>query len=222
MKKLFMMVMLLLLFCSTCIASYSPSKMKIGDVDGQWTYIGRYSAPKNFSGYIKDFVLYAQPYNMQTEQTKGRNMYDVYFYHVHNNELYNQEEGVGCRWYVDEKTGATYRLEYNCVLKLVLLDATGKPVLESGPDGQTIIVSITGRPHGPQQIFRLELTHCCTYDAVSHQLLSDIKDFNELNRVSRISSQAHNILNKFGDKEFGDNMYRRAARMSNCPVNSGR
>ena len=50
MKKICIMVMLLLILCTTCIASQSPSKMKIGDTDGQWTYIGIYKSPESVSG----------------------------------------------------------------------------------------------------------------------------------------------------------------------------
>ena len=195
--------------------STEATKMKIGDVDGQWTYIGRYGIPGDATVTIINFVLYAQPY--QTEKMNVEGLYDVYFYHVHG-ELNNQEEGVGCRRYTDERTGESKNLlGYNCVLKLVPLDKTGKPILKSGPDGATLIVSVIGGPSGPQQIFRLYLTHYRAYDAISHQLLSDVKDLNVINRGLRISDQAHNMLNKYGDKEFGDNMYRRAARMSNCP-----
>ena len=218
MKKICMIVMFLLILCSTCMASYSPSKIKIGDTDGQWTYIGRYEVPETDSFTTREFVLYAQPYNMQKEKTKDGYLYDVYFYHVHSNDWYSQEEGVGCGWYRNEKTGEImYQKAYNCVFKLIPLDKTGKPILKSGYNGATIIISITGRPHGPQQIFRLSLTHYRTYDAISHQLLSDIKDLNALNRTNKISDNEHNMLNKFGDRSFGDNVYRRAARMSNCP-----
>ena len=202
--------MLLLILCSTCIASHSPSKMKIGDTDGQWTYIGRYKSPEIKSPTIKDFILYAQPC-ADTDEMKDYN-YDVYFYHEHNKEYYNQKDGVGCGWYKNE---ITYQKAYNCVIKLIPLDRTGKPILVSGSDGETIIVSITGYPRGPQQIFVLDVTSCRTYDAISHQLLTDLK--NGLNDVSRISDNEHNMLNKFGDRSFGDNVYRRAARMSNCP-----
>ena len=213
MKKICIMVMLLLILCTTCIASQSPSKMKIGDTDGQWTYIGIYKSPEIKSPTIKDFILYAQP-RADTDKPKDYN-YDVYFHHVHNKEYYNQKDGVGCGWYKNEQTGEMLQKAYNCVIKLIPLDKTGKPILVSGPDGETIILSITGYPRGPQQIFALNLTSCRTYDAISHQLITDLKE--GLNNVSRISGNEHNILNKFGDKSFGDNVYRRAARMSNCP-----
>lgn len=206
-----MMVMFMLLICSICAASVSPSKMKIGDVEGQWTYIGRYGVPSRVT--IKEFVLYAQPH--------PNGGFDVYFYHKHGNDLYNQEDGVGCCKYTNETTGESYQSGYNCVLKLVPVDETGKPILKSGSDGATIILSLTGHPRGPQQIFRLDLTRYRTYDAISHKLLLDIKEDSSnhsLNSVTRNSSQGHNVLGKDGDKEFGDNMYRRAARMSNCPL----
>lgn len=197
--------------------STEATKMKIGDVDGQWTYVGRYGIPEGSRVTIKEFIMYAQPY--QAEKRNGDGLHDVYFYHVHGNDLYSQEEGVGCRRYTDERTGESYLLGYNCVLKMVPLDETGKPILKSGPDGATVILTLTGRPHGPQQIYRLSLDRYRAYDAISHQLLVDIKEApgSQLNSVDRISGQAHSMLNKYGDKEFGDNMYRRAARMSNCP-----
>lgn len=213
MKKICTIVMLLLLLCTTCVASQSPSKMKIGDTDGQWTYIGIYKSPEIESPTIKDFILYAQPC-ANTDETRNYN-YDVYFYHVHNKEYYNQKDGVGCGWYKNEQTGEMFQKAYNCVIKLIPVDKTGKPILVSGPDGETIIISVTGYPRGPQQVFALNLTSCHTYDAISHQLLTDIKE--GLNNVSRISDNEHNILNKFGDRSFRDNVYRRAARMSNCP-----
>ena len=200
--------------------STDTTKLKIGDVDGQWTYIGRYGLPEGSNVTIKEFVLYAQPFH--TEKMNVAALHDVYFYHVHGTDLYSQEEGVGCAWYTDERTGKKWKTGYNCVFKLVPLDRAGKPILESGPDGATIILSVIGRPHGPQQIFRLNLARYRTYDAISHQLLLDVKDApnNSLNRVSQKTlrnGQLHNMLNEYGAKDFGDNMYRRAARMSNCP-----
>ena len=229
MKKISLMAMFLLLVCSICTASFSPSKMKIGDVDGQWTYIGRYCADNCTT--LKEWVMFAQPYN---EQAEKMGVMDVYFYHAHKTgiNLYStgiNEEGAGCLKYLVEKTGEKYQRGYNCILKLVKLDKKGNPLRKPGLEGSTMLLSFVGYP-GPQGFFRCKIMHYRVYDALTHQLISDVnaKDNLKLEEILNRGVQDYTtqyeqaMYKKYGKDVYRDkinsNMYWKAASMSNCPV----
>ena len=227
MKKICVMAMFLLLICSICTASFSPSKMKIGDVDGEWTYIGRYRTDDRDFTTLKEWVMFAQPYNEQTEKT---GVVDVYFYHVHKTDvnLYTtgiNEEGVGCIKYLVENTGETYQRGYNCILKLVKLDKKGNPLRKPGIEGSTMLLSFIGYP-GPQGFLRCKIMHYRAYDALTHQLISDVnaKDNSEVNMMLNDGVEYHNKYIEKMHKKYGNNgyklfdMYWKAASISNCPI----
>ena len=222
MKKICMMVMFLFLLCATCTASFSPPKMKIGDVDGQWTYIGRYRAQVGDNKTLKELILFSQPYNEQTE-TEG--VFDVYYYHVHNSSA--NEEGAGCKRHKIEQTGETYHSLYNCILKLVQLDKTGKPIRKSGDDGATMVVSVIA--YQGAQGLRFKILHYRTYETMSNKLILDADARNNqkleeiLNRgIAYYFLYEQEMFKKYGKDAYRDkiksNMFWRAASVSNCPL----
>ena len=137
------------------ITGLVPLPMDIGATDGEWTYLGRFMAPENFSSPLEWQTRMTQ----YTGSAEANNLYDVYFYHSH----YGNSDGQGCP---KGNIGA-----YKCVLKFVPLDRNGRPVNKSGEYYGTHLLSMTGATKG---VFAACVLRLRTFDSVTHQQLVDV------------------------------------------------
>ncbi len=137
------------------ITGLVPLPMDIGATDGEWTYLGRFMAPENFSSPLEWQTRMTQ----YTGSAEANNLYDVYFYHSH----YGNSDGQGCP---KGNIGA-----YKCVLKFVPLGRNGRPVNKSGEYYGTHLLSMTGATKG---VFAACVLRLRTFDSVTHQQLVDV------------------------------------------------
>jgi len=148
------------------ITGLVPMPMAIGASDGEWTYMGRYIAPSNFSSPLEWQTRMTQ----YTGSSEANNLYDAYFYHSH----YGDGDGQGCP---KGNIGA-----YKCVLKFVPLDRNGRPEKISGGPHGTYLLSMTGATKG---VFAAIITRVRVFDSVTHQQLINTTDEIKINKSGK-------------------------------------
>ena len=141
-----------------------PLPMEIGASDGEWTYLGRFIPPGNYSTLL-EWETRMMPY---TGSAETDNLYDVYYYHSH----YGNGDGQGCLR-VEVGNGQTAHFGFSCVLKFVSLDRNGRPEKKSGGPHGIYLFSMRG---GARGTFAAEISRVRIFDSVTHQQLTDITD----------------------------------------------
>lgn len=181
------------------IKGLAPLPMPIGAVDGEWTYMGRYISGGSSSS-ILEWETRLHPYTGSVE-TSG--LYDVYFHHEHYEQVGNYE-GRGC--YVYSVGGHKSTSHYGCVLKIVPLNQNGLPFNQSGEKYGTILLSTHG---GSKGAYGVGIQRLRIFDNVTHQLLVNITDYQQLNG----GFQDYNFW-----KIRENSPYMNAMKMSDCPI----
>ena len=183
------------------ITGLVPMPMAIGASDGEWTYLGRFIPPRNYSALL-EWETRMMPY---TSSAESDNLYDVYYYHSH----YGKGDGQGC-YVAPFNDGSTIRMGFSCVLKFVPLDRNGRPVKKSGGANGIHLFSMNGAAKGA---FSARLSRIRTFDSVTHQLLVDVTSFQNPNLNGKFSDVDYNVLSIRNNSPFY-----KAMDMTTCPI----
>jgi len=138
-----------------------PMPMVIGASDGEWTYLGRFIAPPNFSSLLE----WETRMKRYTANVESNNLYDVYYYHSH----YGDGDGHGC-YMVGGANGSGWHYSFACVIKCVTLDQNARPKNLSGINNGVHLLSMGGMSKGA---FSAGIGRWRVFDSVTHQVLVD-------------------------------------------------
>ena len=181
------------------ISGLVPLPMAIGASDGEWTYLGRFMPPGNFSSPLEWQTRMTQ----YTGSAEADDLYDVYFYHSH----YGDGDGQGC-----PKGNSKNNNYYKCVLKFVPLDRNGRPEKISGGPHGIHLFSMSGATKG---VFAASITRIRTFYSITHQQLIDVTNAN-ISDNKRLNGEYYSDAG-YGLVQVRHNApYYKAMQMTNC------
>lgn len=197
-RRIFVFVVLLMMFAASCFAELAPLPQPIGSVDGEWIYLGRFLQYQP-SPTVLEWETRLVPY---TKSGEIDNLFDVYFYHEHS----GKDDGQGCK-FMRLPSGGILKSYYACVLKVVPLDRSGQRIQKPGEQFATRLLSMSGRSKGA---FAVRINRLRMFDSATHNLISESTDSQQLN------GSYNEVMADL--KVKGESPYYKAMEMSGCQV----